>query len=58
MRIMCLWASYKKKYENKIFLVASLKSLKKESDPGPLVRGTDSEIGSEPKCHGSPTLVR
>jgi hypothetical protein len=40
--MMCLWASYKK--EKKIFFVASLKSMKKESDPDRLVRGADPGI--------------
>ncbi len=44
---MCLWVTYKKKYEKKYFF-ASLKSLKKgvfpELDPDPLVRGTDLQI--------------
>ncbi len=66
--MMCLWASYAKKYEKK-FVLASLKTMKKrkESDPeldpdldqnpDPLVRGVKIRgSGSAPKCHGSPTV--
>jgi hypothetical protein len=45
--MMCLWESYKKKYEEKNFFLATLKSMKKgvgSGDPDPLVRGTDPGI--------------
>jgi hypothetical protein len=51
--MMCLWAIYKKKIREKIFLFASLKSMKKgvgsrvdpdpEPDQDPLVRGADPD---------------
>ncbi len=47
--MMCLWARYKKKYEEKKYFFASLKSIKKGV-------GSGVGAGSAPKCHGSPTL--
>jgi hypothetical protein len=47
MRVRC-----KKKYEEKIFYSASLKSLKKGIGSG----STSQRSGSAPKYHGSPTL--
>jgi hypothetical protein len=57
--MICLWASYKKKY-GKIFFFASLKSMKKEVGAG-VGSGSNTQrygsgSGSAPKCHGSPTL--
>ncbi len=41
--MMCLWASYTKKYENKYFF-AFLKSMKKGVDLDPLVIGSDPPV--------------
>jgi hypothetical protein len=49
---MCLRVSYKKKID----FFASLKSLKKGVRFGVGFR-SGAGSGSEPKCHGSPTLV-
>jgi hypothetical protein len=72
LKMMCQWASYRKKNMRKRFFV-SLNSVKKgvdrldpelDPDPDPLVRDTDPGIRirgsgsvSAPKCHGSSTLV-
>ncbi len=53
--------SNKQKTEGKKnkFLLPSWRSLTKiaDSDPDPLVRGTDPRIRIRPKCHGSATLL-
>jgi hypothetical protein len=38
---MCLRVTYKKKYEKKIFFCILKVTERKESDPDPLIRGTD-----------------
>jgi hypothetical protein len=53
--MMCLWAGYKEKYEEKKFS-ASLKSMKKGVRSGVGSGSISQRYGSIPKCHGSPTL--
>jgi hypothetical protein len=55
----------KEKKMKKIFFLHPKNECRNESDqeldpkpePDPLVRTTDRESGSAPKCHGSPTLI-
>ena len=54
---MCLRVSYKKKYEENFFFLASLKSLRKVVGSGVGSGSVSQRYGSAPKCHKSPTLV-
>jgi hypothetical protein len=61
--MMCLWASYKKKYGKNIFFCI-LKTIEERSRIWSWIRIRIqlSEVrirgsGSAPKCHGSPTVV-
>jgi hypothetical protein len=55
---MCLWVRVIKKYEEKLFFFASLKSLKRgvASGVGSGSGSISQRCGFRSKCHGSPKL--
>jgi hypothetical protein len=62
--MICVWASYKKKFENKFFCILKINEVCKESDPEldpdpDFIRQRYGSGDPNPHqiCHGSPTLA-